>query len=214
MNNPNQRPANMTQPPSGRPPMAPPRGPRPPMGPVPGGMAMTPKEIVGIVRRHVWMIIIFTFLGVMLGGGAWFLCDRYIPKYTSRRPIDVAPPIVTDVTKIVSTQPNKDIYYQFRVTKAAMIKQDHMLKALLEEPKVQTTKWFKKYAKLNAAGEIIGDRAKALGDALEDIKKNLGASAPRDNTFLLVSMSCGCTGYGLAGASCAVDIVFRRRQVL
>ncbi len=174
--------------PSGRPPMMPPRG----SAGGGGGMAMTPKEIVGILRRHIWMIIILTVLGTMIGGGSWFLCDRYIPKYTSMRAIDVAMPITKDPLIIGTSQVAKDIYYQFRFTKASLIKQDHMLEALLENSdKIKATQWFKKFAKVNAAGEIIGDRAKAIDEALDALEDNLGASAPRDNNFLLVSMSCG-----------------------
>ncbi len=188
MDNPIQRTTNMLARPSGRPPMMPPRGP----AGGGGGMAMTPKEIVGILRRHIWMIIILTVLGTMIGGGSWFLCDRYIPKYTSIRAIDVAPPINLDPMQITGIQPQKDIYYQFRFTKASLIKQDHMLGALLDRSdKVRDTDWFKRFAKVNAAGEIIGDRAKAIDEALDDLKDNLGASAPRDNNFLIVSMRCG-----------------------
>ena len=111
MDNPNQRTTNTTARPSGRPPMRPPQGPRPPMGSAGGQMAMTPKEIAGILRRHIWMIIVFTVLGTIIGGGSWFLCDRYLPRYTYRRTINVAPPIEKDVTIIGSIQPQKDIYY-------------------------------------------------------------------------------------------------------
>jgi capsular exopolysaccharide synthesis family protein len=165
------------------------------MGPAAGGMAMTPKEIAGILRRHIWMIIIFTVLGTIIGGGAWFLCNRYLPKYTYRRSIGVAMPITEDPMKIGTSQVAKDIYYQFRFTKAAMIKQDYMLKQLLDNSdEVKATNWFKKYAKVNAAGEIVGDKAKALDEALGALKDDLGASAPRDNNFLLVSMSCADAG--------------------
>ena len=195
MDNPNQRTTNTTARPSGRPPMRPPQGPRPPMGSAGGQMAMTPKEIAGILRRHIWMIIVFTVLGTIIGGGSWFLCDRYLPRYTYRRTINVAPPIEKDVTIIGSIQPQKDIYYQFRFTKALMIKQDYMLTELLDNSDdIKGTDWFKKYAKVNAAGEIIGDKAKALDEALEDLKDHLGASAPKDNNFISVSMSCADAG--------------------
>lgn len=195
MDNPDRRTTNMTARPSGRPPMRPPQGPRPPMGPAAGGMAMTPKEIAGILRRHIWMIIIFAVLGTIIGGGAWFLCDRYLPKYTYRRSIDVAMPITEDPLIIGTSQVQKDIYYQFRFTKAAMIKQPYMLKQLIDNSdEIKDTNWFKRFAKLNAAGEIIGDRAKAIDEALEALEDDLGASAPRDNNFLLVSMSCADAG--------------------
>ena len=192
MDNPIQHKPNSMTGSAGRSPMVPPRGPRPPMGPpAAGGMAMTPKEIMGILRRHIWMIIIFTVLGTVLGVGGWYLCDRFIPKYTSMGVIDVEPPIELDPMQITGVQPQKDIYYQFRFTKASLVKQDFMLKQLLEQSdKIRDTKWFKKFAKVDAQGNIIGDRVKAVNEALEDLKDNLGASAPRDNNYILVTMSC------------------------
>lgn len=191
MDNPIQPATNVTVRPSGRPPMMPPQGPRPPMGSAAGGMAMTPKEIAGILRRHIWMIIILTVLGTIIGVGSWFLFDRYLPKYTYSRAIDVAMPVTQDPMTITTPQIAKDIYYQFRFTKAALIKQDFMLKQLLDNSdKVKETSWFKQYAKVNAAGEIIGDRAKAIQEAFEDLKKDLRSSAPRDHNFIVVSMSC------------------------
>ena len=179
MDNSKQYPGNMPTGPSGRPPMRSPQGPRPPMGPAAGAMAMTPKEIMGILRRHLWMILIFTILGTILGGGAWFLCNRYVPKYTSVRAINVDPPIEEDpIPKtITGQQPNKDIYYQFRFTKASLVKQQNMLEELLRQDKIRATEWFRKQ--------------KDIDHAYKDLEDNLGASAPRDNNYILVSMSCG-----------------------
>jgi capsular exopolysaccharide synthesis family protein len=187
---------------------------RPPQGPAAGGMGMTPKEIAGILRRHIWMIIIFTVLGTMIGGGSWFLCDRYIPRYTSKRAIDVAPPIEKDVTKIGGVQPQKDIYYQFRFTKSALIKQQSMLEELLRQPKVRDTDWFKRYAKVDSEGKLIGDQDKAINKAYEKLEDNLGASAPRDNNFLLVSMSCGSAKEAKLIVDEMVRIFLRQQQEL
>ena len=186
MNNPIQRPNNST--PATRPPQRPMAG---PPGQMPGAMAMTPKEIAGILRRHVWMIIIFTIVGTMIGGSAWFLCDRFIPKYTAVAGIKVLSPGIKDPTKISEAQPQKDIYYQHRFTMASLIKQQTMLERLIERPKVRETNWFKQFAQVDANGKIIGDVDKAIRKTLEDLDKNLGASAPRDQNFIRVSMTCG-----------------------
>jgi capsular exopolysaccharide synthesis family protein len=76
-----------------------------------------------------------------------------------------------------------------------MIKQPYMLKQLIDNSdEVKDTNWFKRFAKVNAAGEIVGDKAKAIDEALEELEDDLGASAPRDNNFLVVSMSCADAG--------------------
>ncbi|MHC4551389.1 MAG: polysaccharide biosynthesis tyrosine autokinase [Planctomycetota bacterium] len=184
MNNPIQRPNN-TMPAQRpvRPPMAAPPG--------AGAMAMTPKDIVGILRRHLWMIIIFTIMGTFIGGVAWFLCNRFIPKYTAATGINVLPPGIKDPTKITESQPQKDIYYQHRFTMASLIKQQTMLEKLIQAPKIQETNWFKQFAQVDAGGEIIGDKNKAIRKTLKDLGKNMGASAPRDQNFIRISMTCG-----------------------
>ena len=49
---------------------------------------MTPKEIMGIMRRHVLLIIALTTLGTVIGGGLWFGFRKYFPKYTAMGAID------------------------------------------------------------------------------------------------------------------------------
>lgn len=166
---------------------------RPPMAP-PGGiantMAMTPKEIVGILRRHLWMIIILTVLGLIIGGVSWFLCNRYIPKYTAVSGINVSSPGLKDPTKITEAQPQKDIYYQHRFTMASLVKQQGMLEKLVDLSNVRDTVWFKQFAKVDEQGNVI-DNDKAITKALEDLDNHLGASAPRDQNFIRITMTCG-----------------------
>ena len=38
---------------------------------------MTPKEVLGVLRRHVLLIVILTLLGTAVGTGSWFLFHRY-----------------------------------------------------------------------------------------------------------------------------------------
>lgn len=184
MNNPIQRPNN---------PMATPSPVRPPMAAPPGAgaMTMTPKEIAGILRRHMWMIIIFTVLGTMIGGGAWFACDRFIPKYTAAAGINVLPPGIKNPNEIADSPGQKEINYQHRFTMASLIKQQTMLEKLIDLPKVRETNWFKQFAQVDANGNLIGDVDKARKLTLRDLDKNFGASAPRDQNFIRISMTCG-----------------------
>jgi capsular exopolysaccharide synthesis family protein len=169
--------------------------PRPPMIPASGGMqgamAMTPKEIMGILRRHVWMIIIFTFLGTVVGGVGWFLSDRYIPKYTAVGGINVSSPITKRPEDVDKPIVAKDLYYQHRFTMASLVKRQNMLEKLIARPKVQDTEWFKRFAELDEQGSISGKKAEAINKALKDLEKKFGASAPRDQNFILLSMTCG-----------------------
>jgi succinoglycan biosynthesis transport protein ExoP len=175
-------------------PIAPPMGPNPMMmraGAPMQNMSMTPQEIVGILRRHMWKILLLTFFGTVMGGAAFVLLNRLCPKYTAVAGIDVLPPVDTHPLQFGGTQPQKDLYYQFRFTKASLIKQQNMLEELLQQDKIRRTKWFSRFAQVNAQGEIIGDRDKAVRKCLDDLDRHLGAVAPRDQDFIRISMTCG-----------------------
>jgi len=124
--------------------MAAPIAPRPPMAAT-AQMTMTPKEIMGIFRRHIWLIILFTMAGVIIGGGAWFLMQRYFPKYSASTAINVLPPVETDPMQFTTTQPNKDLYFQFRSTKAAFMRQQNYYQQLLRKDKIRQTEWFAQF---------------------------------------------------------------------
>jgi polysaccharide biosynthesis transport protein len=152
-----------------------PTGPRPPMAGQ--SQTITPKEILAILRRHVLLIISFTVLGVIIGGVAWFLLLRYAPVYTALASIEVLHPGQSDPMSFASGASNKDLFYQFRSTKAAFIKQQGNLQELLKRDKVRQTAWFKKFD---------NDTVKAV----EKLKKKMGASAQREGNWILVSMQC------------------------
>ena len=208
MDNPIQKQSNMPRP----------GGPlRRPMAPSPGAgasaMAMTPKEIVGILRRHLWMIIILTISGFIIGGVSWFLCNRYIPKYTAVGGINVSSPGLKDPTKITEAQPQKDIYYQHRFTMASLIKQQGMLEKLVDRPKVRETDWFKRFAKVDAQGQIR-NKDKAITKALEDLDNHLGAGAPRDQNFIRISMACGSASEAKLIVDEMIDLFLKEQRQL
>jgi capsular exopolysaccharide synthesis family protein len=151
---------------------------------------MTPKEMVAILRRHILLIISFTILGLMLGAVAWFLLKTYRPRYTARTFIEVLPPEDKPVLDFPTIQTNKDLYYQFRYTKAMSIKQLGLLKKFLEVYEVRETEWYKQFCDVDEQGKPTSI-AEANMKAIEDLMDNLGASAPRDAQWIQVSMTCG-----------------------
>ncbi len=164
--------------PIGRPPggnLIRPSGPRPPVNAPP--MTITPKEIIGILRRHILMIICSTVIGIIIGGGLWFLARRFAPKYTAIASIEVLPPGRSDPMAFASGQANKDLFYQFRATKAAFIKQQRMLMDLLKRDKIRETAWFKQFDNNTAK-------------AVEELLKKMGASAQREGNWIVISMRC------------------------
>jgi len=156
------------------------RRPAPPGRPAPAGL--TPKEIVGILRRHLWLIIGLTVFGFCSGSGSWFLLKRYAPRYTAQTFIRVLPPVQKDPTVIQTPIVAKDIQYGYRLSMAALLKSQNTLQSLLSKDTIQQTKWFQSF------GDI---KSKRIARAVKDLKKHLGAFAQRDGDSISVSMTCG-----------------------
>ena len=74
-----------------------------PTRPAPPAAALTPKEVFLIFRRHIFLIIVFTILGLMAGGGAWKLLLRYFLFLLLSDQVDL---------KILLEEPYLDVYLE------------------------------------------------------------------------------------------------------
>jgi succinoglycan biosynthesis transport protein ExoP len=157
--------------------MARPAAPRPGSPPTPSA-CLTPKEVFGILRRHVFLIVCFTVLGLAAGGGTWKLLQKYVPRFTARTFIQVLPPVEKDPMTIGSVQLHKDILYGHRQSIANLIKQQNTLEELLDRDKVKETRWYERRD---------GDRRKVV----KYLQRHFGARAHRDSEFVEISMTCG-----------------------
>ena len=162
-------------------------------------MVITPKEILDILRRHVLLICILTFLGTVTGTGLWFVLVRVAPKYTARTYIEVLSPGQTDPTIIGSPVANKDVAYEFRFSKAALIKQQNMLQELIRRDAIRETKWFK------------GFEDNVL-NVMDDLNKNMGAVADRNSNYILISMTCGNATEAALIVNQMVDLFVKSQQ--
>jgi len=159
-----------------------------PVGPrSPAAASLTAKEVFGILRRHILLIIFLTALGLGAGGGAWKLLQMRYPRYTAKTFIQVLPPTETDPMTIGTVQLQKDILYGYRQSIANLIKQQSTLEDLLDRDKVKETRWFKSWD---------GDRRRLVNY----LNKHFGAYAHRDSEFVEISMTC-------SAAKEAADIV-------
>jgi succinoglycan biosynthesis transport protein ExoP len=150
--------------------------------PMPATVVLTPKDIFGILRRHILLIVSLTILGFMVGGVGWYLLKKYIPKYTARTFIRVLPPVEKDPMTIGGGQVAQDIQYSYRTSLAALITQQSTLQRLIDRDKIQETNWFKRFGKI---------RERSIVNAFEDLKKKFSAFAQRDGDYIVVSMTCG-----------------------
>ncbi len=144
----------------------------------PATTAMTPKEVMSVLRRHLGKIILLTIVGFALGGLAWYGLKQYMPKYTAETYIEVMPPGETDPMDIKPQLMQKDILYGYRLSMANLIKQQTMLQRLIERDYVQRSSWF------------TDDMGKDVRKAMRDLEKNLGVFAMREAEYVRVSMTC------------------------
>jgi polysaccharide biosynthesis transport protein len=139
--------------------------------------SLTPKELLGILRRHAWFIVFITLAGFCVGGGAWYGLRKYKPSYTAQTFIEVMPPVEADPTQIQMPQVHKDLQYGYRVSMASLIKQQNTYQDLLKLDAIRRTAWFQHFN---------GDQTRAI----KYLKKYLGAYAHRDAEFVTISMTC------------------------
>lgn len=150
--------------------------------PMAASAALTPKEVFGILRRHVLLMISLTILGFIVGGVSWYLLRRYAPQYTARTFIRVLPPVEKDPMTIPAAQVAKDIQYGYRVSMANLMMQQSTLQRLIDRDRIQQTNWFKRFGKI---------KDKSITKAFRKLKKKFRANAQRDGEFIVVSMTCG-----------------------
>jgi capsular exopolysaccharide synthesis family protein len=152
-------------------------------GPRPAATAvtMTPKEIYGILRRHVLLIVSLTALGFVLGVVSWYLELQYFPNYTAQTFIRVLPPVEKDPLVIGGGEAGKDIMYDHRASMAALVEQQRTLEELVTRDKIQQTTWF------NSFGNIKSEK---IVNAVHDLKKHFSAIPQRDGDYIVVSMTC------------------------
>jgi succinoglycan biosynthesis transport protein ExoP len=159
-----------------------------PDGQGPSTVALTPKQVVAVLRRHLLLIIVVTVLGFVAGGAGWVLLRHYLPKYTAQTYFEVLPPVETDPMDIVATQVQKDVQYGHRELMANSITQQSTFQELLGRPKVRDTSWFKRFAKLDAGGNIT-NVAQCISKGFKDLRRHFRAFAHRDAQFVSLSMT-------------------------
>jgi succinoglycan biosynthesis transport protein ExoP len=150
---------------------------RPAVARPPATVAMTPREVFGVLRRYMVLIIGLTIFGLIVGGVGCWLLRTYLPKYTASTYVEVLPPVQTDPMVISTPLVQKDIRYGYRLSIAGLIKQQRTLEDLLKRDRVKKTGWF----------SSIGD----LPRRVRYLEKYLGAFAHRDADYVEVSMTCG-----------------------
>lgn len=137
--------------------------------------SMTAREIVGILRRRLWFIIIITVCLTICAGALCFILKRIAPKYTSVGYIECKMPVPDDLLTGQRLLPRPQLIEQETQSKALWIRSQSFLSKVLERDAVRQTSWYKN----------LGTPT----DRLDQIQKDFGASPRRETSFVVVSMS-------------------------
>jgi len=129
-------------------------------------------------HRDIMLIVSFVLIGLIVGGVLYLCLNKFSPKYTAGAAIEVAPPGVKDPMSFDQSPVNMELYYQFRVSKAAFMKQENTLQQLLHRDKIRQTKWFKQFKN-------------DMADAVENLQDNLVVKTPSNGNWIMVSMTSG-----------------------
>ena len=143
---------------------------------------LTPKDVLGILRRHVFLIVSLTILGFIFGGVSWYLLLTYFPRYTAETQIRILQPGQQDPMIIGGQMATKDILYGYRLSIATLIRQQSTLLDLLALDKVQKTKWFQHFGNIKEV---------RIRKAFKDLIKHFDVSPDKDSEFVRLAMTCG-----------------------
>lgn len=160
--------------------------------------SLTAKEVFGILRRHILLIIISTILGLVAGVGIWKLLQKYSPKYTATTYIQVLSPVPTDPMTIGTAQLQKDILYNYRQSIANLIKQQSTLQELLARNTVKQTDWFHR-------------RGESIRKAVKYLNRYFVAYAHRDSDFVEISMTSRDAGEAATIVNEMLDLFIKKQ---
>ena len=140
--------------------------------------AMTPKDIINIVRKRIWLVVLVTALCTVASVVLWYVIRSYYPQYTSVAFIRVKMPVQQGILATTGLMPQVQVIELATQNKALYLQNEVFLSSVLERSTVQRTKWFERYK---------DDPAKLL----ESMKDSFSASPRRNSEFVVVGMEAG-----------------------
>jgi capsular exopolysaccharide synthesis family protein len=154
------------------------RGPAAPSGGA--STSLTAKEIIGILRRRLWLIIIITGIVTICAGVLWFVFLKTAPRYTSVGYIECKMPVPDNLLTPQRLLPRAELIELETQTKAVWFRSEAFLAKVLERDAVRQTAWYK--------------NLDSPTDRLEEMKDDFGASPRRETSYVVVSMTAANAG--------------------
>jgi len=121
--------------------------------------------------------MVLTALGTIVGGAAWYLCQKFIPKFTASALVEVSQPGRDNPTTIEQRLANKDTAYQFRVSMAALMRQESLFRDLLQLDAIRETNWYQQFRSPDP-------------EAVIELKENIFSVSPdRESQYIRASLT-------------------------
>jgi len=159
----------------------------------PGGMGkgMSPKDLLRIVRKHKWLIIL-TFIVVMgVTAAGTLLWQQSAPFYEAYALLRVSPPAETLMTAGRAPIPGKDIIERYKRSQAALAKNRTVLNEAAKDSNVTKTTWYQRYK----------------ADPVKELDDEIDVSVVPETDFIRMSMT-GTNRHELPDIVNAVAISF------
>ena len=136
--------------------------------------AITPGEIMSMIKQRLITIILLSLLFGSGAVGLFVLLWTKYPKYSATSYVECISNRPEEQLKVSQQELHKDSFERFIKSQALFIKQHSILNKVLRDPVVRSTKWFQSI-----------DQDKRLTE-LED---SLSSAAVRDTNYISVSIS-------------------------
>ncbi len=148
---------------------------RPGVQAAPGGFGFTFRDVIHILRRRLWWIIIITIATTGLAIGACYLLRKHRPMYTSTGMVTCVVPIQKDLLRGFNPIPSKDLIALETANEASYLTSEAFLNGVLARADFQSSDWAKNRKKLKTR--------------LEDLQHSFSARARRGTKYVIVQMS-------------------------
>jgi len=169
-------PPHMTNPFPGRP-----GGPGGPGGGSPGAAsALTPQDIIRILKKRIWLITIMAALIFIASGVGTFFWIKYAPSYQAAALVRVKTPNPPQAMQQAEALPGRDVMEAYINTQAAMIVAPDNMEKALADPNVKDTQWYRQF--------LVGDTLD-ISEAMKQMKERLSATPIRDSWHIRVSFT-------------------------
>lgn len=141
----------------------------------------TNLDPIRVLRRHMFSLILSFFIGAVIGLGAWFLLDTFMPLYSSQVLFEVRPGIASGDQFATTEAASDDEILRIAETEGVLMVSRPVLAEAMNNPEVKQTRWSKNY--LDATGTFAVDRA------VDDLFSQMSSTLIRGSNLFDLSWS-------------------------